>query len=243
MTTVADIEARIGGFSYPSKMPCASWSTPNSKCGVGSKLRKQEGTICNLCYASNGTYNFRSTVDAMAQRYSILSAALKNPAKMESFIADFAWLLNYKAARVRRKLARGGKPAIDWRHFRWHDSGDVQGITHLEAIVEIANRCPSVAFWLPTKEAGTVKAFLVAGGVFPANLTVRLSVPRIGDVIPRGYLRIAEMSDRVAFAGAHAKLSDMPNSFSECPAYTNDGACGDCRNCWNSDSHVSYPLH
>lgn len=81
MTTVADIEARIGGFSYPSKMPCASWSTPNSKCGVGSKLRKQEGTIYNICYASNGTYNFRSTVDAMARRYSILSAALKNPAK------------------------------------------------------------------------------------------------------------------------------------------------------------------
>ena len=41
-------------------------------------------------------------------------------------------------------------------YFRWHDSGDLQSLTHLENIAEVAKRLPEIKFWLPTREYSIV---------------------------------------------------------------------------------------
>jgi hypothetical protein len=44
------------------------------------------------------------------------------------------------------------------KYFRWHDSGDIQSIDHLEKIADVAKRTPNCMHWLPTREYGIVSA-------------------------------------------------------------------------------------
>ena len=55
---VKEIEKKIGKLSNPSKMPSYALGIPIQYCVTGSKLAKQEGTICNKCYAGKGCYIF-----------------------------------------------------------------------------------------------------------------------------------------------------------------------------------------
>jgi hypothetical protein len=70
------------------------------------------------------------------------------------------------------------------KHFRWHDSGDLQSLEHLRKIVAVARRLPGVKFWLPTREYQTVEAYRRGYGVMPANLVVRYSAIRIDGPAP-----------------------------------------------------------
>ena len=39
------------------------------------------------------------------------------------------------------------------KHFRWHDSGDLQSVHHLKKIFEVCNLTPdTMQHWLPTQE-------------------------------------------------------------------------------------------
>jgi hypothetical protein len=115
--------------------------------------------------------------------------------------------------------------------FRWHDSGDLLGEWHLAAIVEVARRCPWVRFWLPTREAKLVAAWLAKHGDFPSNLTVRVSATKI-DGKPGAFPNTSTVHDKAAPAG-HA-----------CLAAHQGGKCGDCRACWSRDvANVSYHVH
>jgi hypothetical protein len=53
--------------------------------------------------------------------------------------------------------------------FRWHDSGDVQDVDHLEKIFEVCRLTPSKRHWMPTREAWIKDHMQDA----PANLVVR----------------------------------------------------------------------
>ena len=46
-------------------------------------------------------------------------------------------------------LINSKKPDV----FRWHDSGDVQDVQHLEKIFEVCRLTPSKRHWMPTREA------------------------------------------------------------------------------------------
>jgi len=118
------------------------------------------------------------------------------------------------------------------QHFRWFDSGDLQSRTMLEAIVWIAKQLPHIAFWLPTKEAGLLREPGVKELVASAdNLTVRLSAPMLGQANSNSHFPTASVG-----AGADAGFA--------CPAYSNDGKCGDCRACWDKGvPNVDYPQH
>lgn len=119
----------------------------------------------------------------------------------------------------------------DW-YFRWHDSGDIQSIEHLARICRVAEGTPDCKHWLPTKEKGILKAFLRNGGVIPENLIVRLSGAMIDDVPPKSYPHTSTVHDKTEGWG-HV-----------CPAYRQDGKCGDCRACWDTTvPNVSYPKH
>ncbi len=117
---------------------------------------------------------------------------------------------------------------VEW--FRWHDSGDIQGIWHLAKICEVAAQCPDVGFWLPTRELGIVKYYLIQGGIVPDNLTIRLSAHMIDGKVPSSMLNTSTV------------VSDTGTA--SCPARFQDGKCGSCRKCWDKEVlNVSYPQH
>lgn len=205
----------VGGLSNPSKMPCLGYSFPATRCGVGGKLAKVAGTVCSSCYALKGRYVMPNVAEAMERRFQLWQA---NP---DAWERSMVRLIEHYGER-------------DGGYFRWHDSGDVQSLAHLEQIARIAAATPTVRHWLPTREAGIVSWYLLRHGAFPANLTVRLSDSKID--------RPVQVRAGVCASGVHR--GDTPNGSAACPAYQQDGFCGDCRACWDpSVPRVSYPLH
>ena len=77
------------------------------------------------CYAKNAFYRMPSVSKAHANR----EASLTNPQWVESMV----FLLN------------------DQEFFRWHDSGDIQNLAHLDKILEVVRLTPNCSHWLPTK--------------------------------------------------------------------------------------------
>lgn len=116
------------------------------------------------------------------------------------------------------------------KFFRWHDSGDLKDIEHLARLVDVARRCPDTKFWLPTRETKMVSDYLAKHKRFPKNLIVRVSAAMIDGDPP------------AKFNHTSTVVSDKTKA--TCPAYKQDGKCGDCRQCWNPGvKNVSYPRH
>jgi len=212
--TMKELETAVGGLSNPSKMPGLSYGTPAADCIIGAILRKKKGTVCEKCYAHKGMYVFPVVKKAQARRLEILTTDL------ETWRKDMTELLSRKYAKKK------GPDAV----FRWHDSGDLQSLSHLEAIVQIAKDLPGIAFWLPTKEYGLVRKYLRTNNL-PSNLVIRVSAPMIGQSVFG-----AGVYDTVSTVGTGEGYA--------CPAYTQGGECGDCRACWQKDViSVDYPQH
>lgn len=211
---VKALEDAVGGLSNPSKMPGLSYGTPARECNVGSILRTRKGSVCSKCYAHKGVYVFPVVQAAQARRLEILSSDLS------------AWTKNMTELLSRKYARKVG----DEKVFRWHDSGDIQSEEHLSAIVQIAKNLPGIRFWLPSKEAKVVRDWLKANRL-PANLTIRLSAPMIGQVIDH---KIPEL----VYSSVGA------NQGQACPAPTQGNTCGDCRACWDrSVKNVDYHKH
>ena len=102
-----------GTLSKPSKMPGFSYGIPAKECKTGSKLRKVPGSTCHGCYALKGCYVFKVVQDAQYKRLE----AIKNPL----WTAAMTILINSKKSKF----------------FRWHDSGDVQDLQHLNKIYDV----------------------------------------------------------------------------------------------------------
>lgn len=211
-----------GGLSSPGKMPCHSYGLPAEECGVGSKLRAKEGTVCSGCYAMKGNYVWRNVKAAQYRRLAAVREALQGHDAREEWVGAM--------------VASIGWQSRDSRVFRWHDSGDLQSVEHLSLIVEVAERLPWVTFWIPTRERATVRAYVDTFGPLPVNLTVRVSAALVG-FFPR------ETGDYCQSAVAR-KGQTLPAGAHACPAYSQGGECGSCRACWDGDvSLIVYPLH
>jgi len=211
-TLVKDAWRIVGGLSKPGKMPCYGYSIPAKECGIGSILRTIPGSTCFECYARKGRYAFPNVEAALYRRLESLS----DP----RWVDAMAFL-----------IGRYGP------YFRWHDSGDVQSLGHLEAIAEVAKRTPNVTHWLPTREYTIVKAYIAKHGAFPPNLIVRLSAHMVNGLAPTGY----GLPVSTVHTGA---IADTYPSAYACPASLREGQCGTCRACWLSTvKHVSYHKH
>ena len=102
-----------GGLSAPGKMPEGSYNLPAAACKTGAKLREIPGTPCYGCYAFKGRYNFSNVQQALQRRLK----SLDHPQWIEAMTV----------------LVKGKK------HFRWHDSGDIQSVQHLLNILRSAD--------------------------------------------------------------------------------------------------------
>jgi len=200
----------VGGLSAPSKMPCHGFSIPAKYCKTGQKLRNVADTICSKCYALKGRYGFPNVQNALERRF----ANLKNE----------LWVQAMTIA-IRGTESSG--------YFRWHDSGDIQDLDHLDKIVQVARNLPEIKFWLPSREFSTVAAWKRRNGDLPSNLTIRLSALKINGAPPT---TIAKLLGLVT--------SGVTKSGFNCPAPSQGNKCLSCRACWDKTvENVNYKLH
>ena len=201
-----------GTLTQTSKMPCKSYSLPTEACQTGYKMAQIEGSICASCYADRGFYSMYAKTIKPAQ-FARLDA-LNDPAWVDGIVALI------------------GRDA----YFRWHDSGDLQGLWHLEKIAQVARMTPATRHWLPTREYAIVKQYIDKHGALPDNLIVRLSAmyPDRPVIIPKSLQGVAN----VTASNVHTTTPIGQR----CVAPDQAGACGDCRACW-TDAVISYELH
>ena len=190
----------VGGLSKPSKMPGWSIGIPAKECKTGKKLRQIKNSVCEGCYALKGCYVFKVVQEAQYKRLE----AIQHP----DWVLAMATLINSK------------KPDV----FRWHDSGDVQDVDHLEKIFEVCKLTPSKRHWMPTREAWIKDHMHKA----PANLVVRFSSP----MIDQGPVK------------SWANTSTVSTKSRTCPAPDNNNECGTCRACWDPlVKNIEYGKH
>jgi len=207
--TIKEAEKIAHTLSAPSKMPCHSYSIPAQKCITGMKLRNVKNSICSKCYALKSRYLFKNVKDALFKRFE----SLTHPQWVEAMVC-----------MIDKKEKSG--------YMRLHDAGDLQGVWHLEKIVEVCRRLPHIKFWLPTREYGIVAQYL-RDNSFPENLTVRLSSLMLEGNPPEAIAKRFNLT-----------TSGVSKSGFTCPSSKQAGKCGDCRACWNkSISNVNYKQH
>jgi len=190
----------VGGLSKPSKMPGWAIGIPAAECKTGNKLKLIPNSVCSGCYAEKGCYVFAVVQAAQYKRLK----AIAHPQWVEAM----ATLINSK------------KPDV----FRWHDSGDVQDLDHLNKIYEVCKATPSKRHWMPTREAW-IKDHLDNK---PDNLVIRFSSPMVdqGPVM------------------SWPNTSTVSTKSRTCPAPDQDNSCGDCRACWDPEvKNIEYGQH
>ena len=208
-----------GGLTTTSKMPCKSYSIPSALCYTGTRLKKIKGSSCEHCY----TYRYaryQHVLEKQIERYR----SLTNPRWVEAMV----YLIKVEGNR----------------YFRWHDSGDIQSVWHLENIVEVTRQTPEVTHWLPTLETRILNKYVNKHGTFEQypNLVIRLSTAMINAEANVGIASsLGVLSSRVVKEKNLAKstlkvLSDRDI----CPAKTveHDGKCLDCRKCWDKEQII-----
>lgn len=213
--TKSELVRCVGGLSVPSKMPWYAYNLPAQECITGSRLRKVTGSTCAICYALKGRYRFKKVQSALYRRLE----AITGP-----FWADaMAELIN-----------RESEDEVETPYFRWHDSGDLQSLDHLVSIVEVCEKTPDVRHWLPTREYGILREFIIDGREIPENLNIRISAHMVDGDAP------------IIFGMTASTVStDEPAEGSyPCPSRFQGNSCVDCRACWDKDVPViDYHAH
>ena len=211
-----------GSTTQTSKMPCKSSSLPTESCITGYQMAQIEGSICSQCYADKGFYSMYAKTIKPAQfaRLDAVWQAMDDENHAELWISGMAALIGSD------------------QFFRWHDSGDLQGLKHLELIAAVCDATPNCRHWLPTREYAIVKEYIAKHGALPSNLVIRLSAmyPDKPVKIPSSLQSI----NGITASNVHSSGAQI-HGF-RCIAPDNDGSCGDCRVCW-TDAIVSYEIH
>ncbi len=214
INSIKEAESMVGGLSAPSKMPSYAWSISAKRCGIGSTLTKVKGSVCYNCYALKGRYMFPMVQDALERRYKAWES------NREQWVDAMIYIMHNK------------KHIVDTGHFRWFDSGDIQGKDMLEDMNTIAWASPHIKFWLPTKEYKLIKD---SNMEIAPNLIIRVSNPNKGRNTLEGYEHISTVYTK-------DNLKDSEGSI--CPSSKQGNKCGDCRTCWNDKvNEVTYIAH
>lgn len=202
-----------GTVTQTTKMPCKSYSLPTVACITGFRMAQITGSICSSCYANKGNYKLYAANVEPAQH-----------ARLES-INGAHW--------VSGMVALIGSDA----YFRWHDSGDLQSIEHLQKIAQVCDATPNCKHWLPTREYAIVKAFIALRSI-PSNLVIRLSAmyPDKPVIVPASLQGVPG----IATSNVHQHGAPIGQA---CIAPQQRGECRDCRACWSRTESISYRMH
>jgi len=193
-----------GGLSKPSKMPGPAYNLPASQCITGAKLVNVKGSTCSGCYALKGNYI----------RFPAVQKAMERRAR--SLVHD-SWI-PAMVAQIKRH-----------RWFRWHDSGDLQSVQHLNNIFEVCKLTPKTRHWLPTREARFLN--LMDPDVVPKNLKIVLSDHMNDQATPPSWWPYT--------SGVTTKHGTVT-----CPAASQGNKCRSCRKCWDRRTkRVIYGKH
>ena len=211
--SMKDAESMVGGLASPAKMPSYSWSISARRCNIGSTLAEVKGSVCYNCYALKGRYMFPMVQDALERRYH----AWKDD--RERWVDAMIYIMHNK------------KHIVNVGHFRWFDSGDIQGEAMLKDINTVAWASPHIRFWLPTKE---YKLMSDTDIEIAPNLIVRVSNPNVNSSTLEGYEHISTVYTKDALKDSEGYI---------CPSSKQGNVCGDCRACWSNTKEVSYIAH
>lgn len=235
--TIGEAVAIAGVLGKPSKMPGYSYGLSALLCHRGSEMSKVPGSICSACYALTDWYlTWRPLHKGQARRF----AGLQHPQWEDAMVLQIEHFTTREVP-----------------FFRWHDSGDLQGVWHLERIVRVCERTPWVKHWLPTRQYEYVRDFLAAGGVIPPNLTIRLSALMIDAEPPRelpgvplrpGDIVIPPELYHLPTSTVHTAGAELPLQGKGCIQCAADKhtayKCLNCRACWDPRvRNVSYAEH
>ena len=211
----------IISLSNPSKMETYGYSTSAYKCKQGSILNKIEGTVCHNCYARKGRYIFVSCQECLDKR---LDKIQNEPYWVDAMI----YILNHKK--------RKGKPL---ELFRWHDSGDLNSMDHLNKIIEIAKKTPNIIHWLPTKELGLIQEYVKTKQPIPKNLNIRISAFNINGEPAK----IKNTTTSVVITKDNLGKTEGL----DCPVYADPlhgKSCGSCTACYDINiKRINYVKH
>lgn len=213
----SDAARVVGGLTQTSKMPGPSYSLPTIACHTGWRMAQIPGSVCSKCYANDGFYRMYHMTIEPAQHARLAS------------LDDPMWPMAMISLIVSEPF------------FRWHDSGDLQDLAHLEKIVEVCRNTPLTRHWLPTREYGIVKEFIAKHGrdSIPPNLMIRLSgmYPDKAVQLPASLRGVPNITT----SNVHSKGATPLGQ--RCVAPDQGGKCGTCRKCWFSTEPVSYEQH
>lgn len=199
---------KLGHISNTSKMPCPSWSLSAFDC-------TSQDPICEkICYAKHARYHMKV----------VNEPRIKNGLMWlnRDWVSNFTKFIGF----------------MDLNHFRWFDSGDIPNIMLLEKICKIADNCPTVKFWLPTRSREILIAYWEANGKkklnnLHPNLIIRISAPDVN--VNPDY----ELAEKLGVLVSSVKTENYT-----CNAKKFNNTCGSCRACWDQDvKEVSYYLH
>ena len=197
-----EAEKIVGGLTRTSKMPCPSYNITARGCLTGSKLVNIPGSVCHGCYALKNRYVMPVQAAAGERRLK----AIEDPRWVQAMIT----------------LIKGHK------YFRWHDSGDIQSMQHLENIFRICRATPETKHWIPTREAQFLKRLKLKQ--VPRNLVIRMS----SHMVDQGPVTFWPWTSTV--------VSDKTKK--TCPAPEQENQCKDCRSCWDREvPTVAYGKH
>ena len=212
--SIKQAEGMVGGLSAPSKMPSYAWSISAKRCNIGSKLAQVKDSVCYNCYALKGRYMFGNTQGAWERRYKAWNS------DRDKWVDAMIYIMHNK------------KHIKETGHFRWFDSGDIQGEDMLSDINTVAWASPTIRFWLPTKEYKLIKDTKL--DIAP-NLIIRVSNPNVDSSTLNGYKHISTVYSKDNLINSEGYI---------CPSSKQGNKCGDCRACWSDKvEEVSYIAH
>jgi len=209
------------GLSEPSKMPGRGWSLPAKlACPVGAKLAEIPGTVCAGCYADKGRYTESTVAESLRARWTKVNEAMTTIEGAAEWCAAMAYLIEHQSPEV----------------FRWHDAGDLFSDKYVMMIFTVIRMTKNTRHWIPTKEFGRIARLVVREGyAVPRNVTVRVSAYKVGERI--------SIPPALKSRGIRSSSVNVQES-AQCPAYTQNGECRDCRLCWSrAVPNTNYPLH
>lgn len=210
----------IGLLTQTTKMPGPSFSLP-----AHLACPRENGSICDSCYASKGCYRFTSTQQAQLARFTWTVECMRGDPREWVHIMVHA---------IR---------ATNCKYFRVHDSGDMFSPRYAESWYQVCLRLPNVRFWIPTR------SWQQPSGPLPIYDAVLNTLQRMAK-LPNVTVRPSALNFRdkaPSVPGLHAgTTADHLDVFTtrQCPAYHQGGSCQDCRTCWDEkDMPVSYSKH